>query len=102
VDRRSLQRLARKLGAEGKRGWLTPEGEFFESEKTPGGRIQGLMLGGHEQAAIDWLGANRVELYEELENHAHAAGYECWEETDGEDVIKNFMYKHGFIRISPA
>ena len=101
MDRQSLTRLARKLGHDGCRGWLTPEGIFFESEKTPGGRITGERLGGHEQAAVEWLGKNSPELADLLEKEVAAAGYECFLDTDGHDVIKEFMFKHGFHRISP-
>ena len=101
MDRKSLTRLARKLGHDGCRGWLTPKGVFFESDRTPGGRICGLQLGGHEQAAWNWLGEHRPDLAALLEQEAEAAGYETILDTDGHDIIKKFMFKHGFVRVSP-
>ena len=61
MTQQSLDLLARKLGKEEKRGWLTPEGDFFESDETPAVRITGLTLGGHEQAALLWLESNALE-----------------------------------------
>jgi hypothetical protein len=98
---RSLKRQARKLGEEGHRGWLTPEGRFFEADETPPGRIQGLTLGGHERAAVEWLEQNSPDLFRLLEDKRIAAGYECWEETDGTDMIKEFMFENGFSRVAP-
>jgi hypothetical protein len=102
MHRRSLAKQARKLGDEGHRGWLTLDGVFFEAEETPAVRIVGLELGGHERAALQWLDENRPDLLTLLEDEAAAAGYECWEDTDGKDVIKNFMFKNGFHRVAPA
>ena len=101
MPRKSLKQQAHRLGAEGNRGWLTPDGIFFESEETPAVRIVGLELGGHERAALDWLDANRPDLLDLLEQERIARGYDCWEDTDGKDVIKKFMFKNGFIRVSP-
>jgi hypothetical protein len=102
MRQRSLARQARKLGDEGHRGWLTSDGVFFEAEETPAVRIVGLELGGHERAALQWVEENRPDLLTLLEDEAAAAGYECWEDADGKDVIKNFMFKHGFHRVAPA
>ena len=101
MDRITLEREANRLGEEGKRGWLTPDGEFFESDETPAVRITGLSLGGHEQAALQWLEANDPQLLQQLEDRRIKAGYECWIDTDGLDVIKGFMFEEGFIRIAP-
>jgi hypothetical protein len=101
MPEKSLKKRALKLGKEGHRGWLTPDGVFFESDETPAVRIVGLQLGGHEQAALHWLEKNRPDLLDLLENDRIEGGYEYWEETDGKDVIKKFMFKHGFERVSP-
>jgi hypothetical protein len=101
MDSRALTELARKLGRQGRRGWLTPDGVFFESDETPAVRIVGLELGGHERAALDWLEKNCPNLAVLLEEQAAAAGYESLLDTDGHDVIKEFMFKHGFHRVAP-
>lgn len=101
VDRNTLEREANRLGEEGNRGWLTPDGAFFESEETPAVRIAGLNLGGHEQAALQWLEANDPQLLQQLEDRRIRAGHECWIDTDGLDMIKGFMLENGFIRIAP-
>ena len=28
----------------------------------------------------------------------NAQGFLCWEETDGHDIIKKYMYANGFLR----
>ena len=101
MTKKTLQKLARTLRNEDRRGWLTPEGKFFESEETPAVRITGLSLGGHEQAALQWLERNVPGLLMELEDRRIEAGYECWIDTDGTDMIKTFMFEHGFIRVAP-
>ena len=101
MTQKTLDRLARKLGKEELRGWLTPEGDFFESEETPAVRITGLTLGGHEQAALLWLESNAPELLGLLEERRIQEGYECWPDTDGTDMIKTFMFEHGFRRVAP-
>ena len=100
MDRKTLKQDAIRLGNEGKRGWLTPKGVFFESDETPAIRITGLSLGGHEQAALHWLESNQPDLLQELENRRIEAGYECWIDTDGTDMIKTFMFENGFIRVA--
>jgi len=101
VDQQDLQKKADRLSCAGQRGWLTRFGIFFESEETPVVRIIGLELGDHERAALQWLETNRPDLLLLLENIRESKGYECWEDTDEKDVIKSFMFKHGFIRIAP-
>lgn len=83
-------------------GWLTPEGDFIASEPTPAARIVGLELGGHEAAAIGWLPENRPELFEKLEDQRIAKGYNTYLDSDGTDLIKRFMFAHGFVRIGLA
>ena len=100
MDRNALEKEAMHLGDEGKRGWLTPTGSFFESDETPAVRITGLSLGGHEQAALQWLETNDPGLLMELEDRRIEAEYECWIDTDGTDMIKGFMFEHGFIRVA--
>jgi hypothetical protein len=100
MTKKSLDRLARNLGKEEKRGWLTPEGGFFESEETP--VITGPdELGGHERAALQWLLANDLELFGELEKIGLQAGFDCWEDSAGTDTIKSFMFRRGFRRVAP-
>ena len=100
MTHKTLDQIARKLGKEEHRGWLTPEGDFFESEETPA--ISGPdELGGHERAALQWLLANDLELLGELEEIGSKQGFECWEDSAGTDTIKDFMFKHGFRRVSP-
>ena len=82
-------------------GWLTPEGAFFPSQPTPNGRIVGMELGGHEAAAVDWLPNNRPELLELLERELEENGFECYLNSDGTDMIKKFMFRHGFVRLGP-
>lgn len=101
MTHRSLAQLATKLKKDGRRGWLSPDGRFFESEETPAVRITGLSLGGHEQAAIQWLEENDTDLLQELEHRIEEAGYDCWIDTDGTEMIKGFMIEHGFKRIAP-
>ena len=101
LDKNTLEQEVKRLGEEGKRGWLTPDGEFFESEETPAVKITGLNLGGHEQAALQWLETNDPQLLQQLEDRRIKAGYECWIDTDGLDMIKGFMLAHGFWRVSP-
>jgi hypothetical protein len=100
VNREKLLKLAEELSLDGFRGWLTPEGVFFEAEETPAFRIVGLELGGHEKAAFDWLEVNRSELFEELDQSRISQGFVCWEETDGSNVIKKFMFSKGFVRVA--
>jgi hypothetical protein len=100
MTKKSLDRLAKNLGKGEKRGWLTPEGDFFESEETP--VISGPdELGGHERAALQWMLANDLELLSELEEIGINQGFECWEDSAGTNTIKDFMFKHGFRRVSP-
>ena len=100
MSRNTLEQEANPHGEEGKRGWLTQDGEIFESEETPAVKITGLNLGGHEQAALQWLETNDPQLLQQLEDRRIKAGYECWIDTDGLDMIKGFMLEHGFTRIS--
>jgi hypothetical protein len=92
--------LAEALSLDGQRGWLTPEGAFFEADETPPLRICGLELGGHEKAALEWLEQRRPKLHEKLEEERIVQGFLCWEETDGHDVIKKFMFANGFLRVA--
>ena len=100
MNRENLLALAEELALDGKRGWLTPEGDFFEADETPAFRIAGLELGGHEAAALQWLERNRKDLLEEVEQIRIDQGFLCWEETDGHNVMKKFMYSQGFIRVA--
>jgi hypothetical protein len=101
MTRQALGKRARKLRKEGNRGWLTPSGDFFESDETPAVRITGLSLGGHEQAALQWLESEAPDLLDLLEIRRVQGGYECWIDTDGTDMIKSFMFEHGFLRVAP-
>ena len=98
----SNKQLAAKLSRKGERGWLTPTGVFFESDETPVVRITGLSVGGPEQAALQWLERNEPDLLEKLEQRRIAEEYECWVETDGTDMIKNFMFENGYLRVAPV
>ena len=49
--------LAEALSLDGKRGWLTPEGAFFDADETPAIRICG-----HEKAALEWLDASASSI----------------------------------------
>ena len=100
MTRKSLDRLGRKLAGEGRRGWLTPEGIFFESEETPPVLGPG-QLGGHERAALQWLLANDLELFGKLEEIGVQQGFEYWEDSAGTNTIKNFMFEQGFVRVAP-
>ena len=101
MDKAELVALAEELGMEGQRGWLTPEGEFFEADETPAVRITGLELGGHEKAALEWLELRDPSVLEELERERIMKGFVCWEETDGFNLIKKFMFSRGFVRVAP-
>jgi hypothetical protein len=83
-------------------GWLTPAGDFIPSEPTPAVRICGMELGGHEAAAIGWLPENRPGLFEKLEDQRIAEGYQIYLDSDGTDMIKQFMFANGFLRLGPA
>lgn len=100
MDRSQLLAIAEELSLDGQRGWLTPDGAFFEAGESPAVRMVGLELGPHERAALDWLMENRLDLYEELEEVRVAEGFLCWEETDGFNLIKAFMFKRGFVRVA--
>ena len=100
MTQKLFDQLARKLGKEGSRGWLTPEGDFFEAEETPAISGPG-ELGGHERAALQWLLANDLELFGELEKIGLQAEFDCWEDSAGTDTIKSFMFSHGFRRVAP-
>ncbi len=95
-----LKAMARKLGQQGHHGWVTPTGAFFECDEAPAIRFRGLELGPHEKSALQWLEGNRPDLLELLEAERVAGGYECWEDTDGKDIVRNFMLKHGFVRVA--
>jgi hypothetical protein len=95
-----LKRKARRLAKEGQRGWLTPTGAFFEADETPGVRISGLELGGHERAALAYIEERRPDLCDQLNAERSEQGFETWVDTDGHDVIKKFMFKHGFVRVA--
>ena len=82
-------------------GWLTPECEFFPSQPTPNGRIVGMELGGHEAAAVNWLPNNRPDLLELLDRELDENGFDCYLDSDGTDMIKKFMFRHGFVRLGP-
>jgi hypothetical protein len=101
MDKAELVALAEELGMEGQRGWLTHEGEFFEADETPAVRIAGLELGGHEKAALEWLELRDPKALEDLERERFNKGFVCWEETDGFNVIKKFMFSRGFVRVAP-
>ena len=100
MDRERLLELANEYALDGQRGWITPDGDFFEADETPAFRIAGLELGGHEAAALQWLENCRKDLLEELEQIRIDQGFLCWEETDGHNVIKNFMFMQGFVRVA--
>ncbi len=96
----NLLQLAEALSLDAQRGWLAPDGHFFEADETPSFRITGLELGGHERAALEWLEANAPELHNELEIVRISQEFMCWEETDGFSVIKKFMFSKGFVRVA--
>lgn len=100
VKRADVLKLAEELSLDGQRGWLTPDGRFFEADETPSFRIAGLELGGHERAALEWLEGNAPELHDELNLVRIGQGFVCWEETDGFNVIKKFMFSKGFFRVA--
>ena len=100
LNKSELNRMARKLTKEGKRGWLTPTGDFFPAGETPPVRMAGLELDGHEQAALAYLEQHEPAMCERLYQLRVKQGFETWEETDGHDVIKRFMFKHGFMRVA--
>jgi hypothetical protein len=100
MTRQQLDRFARKLSKNGNRGWLTPAGEFFESEETHV-IIGPDTLGGHERAALDWLAENDGGLSSKLESIGLKKGFECWEDSAGTETIKDFMHAHGFRRVAP-
>jgi len=100
MERTDLFRLAEALSLDGQRGWLTPNGHFFEADETSPFRIAGLELGGHERAALEWLEANAPGLNDELDSIRISQGFMCWEETDGFNVIKKFMFSKGFVRVA--
>ena len=100
MTKEDLLRLAEELSLNGDRGWLTPNGIFFEADENPAFRIAGLELGGHEKAAFEWLEANRADLFDELDRSRISQGFLCWEETDGFNVIKKFMFSKGFLRVA--
>ncbi len=100
MERADLLQLAEELSLDGQRGWLTPDGQFFEADETPSFRIAGLELGGHERAALEWLEANQIDLFEELDRARIRKGFFCWEETDGSNLIKKFMFSRGFVRVA--
>jgi hypothetical protein len=58
-------------------------------------------LGGHETAALQWLEENRPDLLALLDKERVKGGYECWLDTDGKEIIKKFMFRHGFKRVAP-
>ena len=82
-------------------GWLTPDCLFFPSQPTPPTRMVGMELGGHEAAAIEWLPLNRRDLFDQLEQELMQEGFQCYLDADGTDMIKRFMFLHGFVRLSP-
>jgi hypothetical protein len=47
-----------------------------------------------------WSSRYRQDLLALLEEERVAGGYECWLDTDGKDIIKKFMFKHGFNRVA--
>lgn len=83
-------------------GWLTPDSRFFPSQPTLPTRMVGVELGGHEAAAIGWLPANRRDLFDQLEKELIQKGFQCYLDTDGADMIKTFMFRHGFVRLGQA
>ena len=92
--------MAEELSLDGQRGWLTPDGQFFEADETQSFRIAGLDLGGHERAALEWLEKSAPDLYGELDRLRISQEFMCWEETDGFNVIKKFMFSKGFVRVA--
>ena len=98
---------------ETRRGWIAPDGEYIESQPTPAVRTRGLELGGHEQAALDWLqlaGGDQFakakllgELWDFATSEADRLNIEFndWTDLDGHDVIKRFMVSKGFKRVVP-
>ena len=82
-----LRQEAIRRGEEGERGWVTPEGVFFEADETDPTWPHG--LGGHERAALCWLEANRRDLLDSLKKEIKAAGFERFEDTRGANMVKN-------------
>ena len=76
-------------------GWLSGSNEFVSADESSSVRIQGLSIGGHERAALNWLQKNRPQtyqkLYEDSEGDPTSLGY---------GVITSAMEKHGFLRIT--
>jgi hypothetical protein len=58
-------------------------------------------VGGHEAAAIGWLPENRPGLFEKLEDQRIAEGYQIYLDSDGTDMIKQFMFANGYVRLGP-
>ena len=94
-----LRQEAIRRGEEGERGWVTPEGVFFEADETDPTWPHG--LGGHERAALCWLEANRRDLLDSLKKEIKAAGFERFEDTRGTNMVKKFMFRNGFWPVAP-
>jgi hypothetical protein len=92
--------------SESRRGWIAPHGEFIESQPTPAVRIVGESLGGHEQAALDYMMNlddptlyNQLELFAANEAIRLETEFLDWIDTDGHNVIKRFAVSKGFKRV---
>jgi hypothetical protein len=76
-------------------GWLSGSNEFVPADESSSVRVQGLGIGGHEKAALNWLEKNRPQTYQKL-----------YEDSEGDPtsldygVIVSAMEKHGFLRIT--
>jgi len=46
------------------------------------------------------LETNQPDLLEDLSDKRDAQGFETWEDTDGHDVIKNYLLARGFVRVA--
>lgn len=80
-------------------GWRCPDGSFIPADETPAVRMDGLELGGHAKAAIEHLASRKPILSMQLYAERNEAGFETWEEC--EPLIKNFMTRHGYVRVAP-
>lgn len=94
----SAPELAQRIEDSGRRGWVTPHGQFIPADSNACTITLGpFTISGHAAAVMTWLPGNDPVLHRELENllyhgESHPAS--------AERSIKRFMFQRGYIRVA--
>ena len=76
-------------------GWLSSTNDFIPVEESTSVGERGLTIGGHDQAALEWLEKNKPATFKKLYKQSQGD----LKSLNGDD-ISNAMEGHGFLRLT--